>query len=194
MCYSVAMIGSITGIVSQKGLHSLMVEVHGVGYLIYVTSDTLLSAGLGSPITLLTHLAVREDALELYGFADAESLRLFELLIGVPGIGPKSALAILSLASPAALSRAVHDSDLAYLTKVSGIGKKSAEKIIVELRDKLTGDEGSGEGNATDTDVLEALRSLGYSLAEAREALKHIPAGEPETSERIREALRYLST
>ncbi len=188
------MIGSITGTVAQKGTRSLTIDVHGVGFCVFVPSDTLLANALGSPVSLLTHLAVREDALELYGFSDSESLRLFTLLIGIPGIGPKSALAILSLASPAALSRAVHDNDLAYLTKVSGIGKKSAEKIILELRDKLMKDENAITGSATDTDVLEALRSLGYSLNESREALKHIPVECIETSARIREALRYLST
>ena len=187
------MIGSITGTVAQKGTRSLTIDVHGVGFCVFVPSDTLLAHALGSPVSLLTHLAVREDALELYGFSDNESLHLFELLIGVSGIGPKSALAILSLASPAALSRAVHDGDLAYLTKVSGIGKKSAEKIILELRDKLTKDDSAVAGSAADTDVLEALRSLGYSLNESREALKHIPAECTETGARIREALRYLS-
>lgn len=187
------MIGSITGTVTQKGIRTLTIDVHGIGFCVRVPSDTLLSYSLGSSVSLLTHLAVREDALELYGFSDSESLRLFELLIGVSGIGPKSALAILSLASPAAFSRAVHDGDLAYLTKVSGIGKKSAEKIILELRDKLSADEGGEAGSAADTDVLEALRSLGYSLNESRDALKHIPAECTETGARIREALRYLS-
>ncbi len=188
------MIGSITGTIAQKGARSLIIDVHGVGYVVYVPSDTLLEHSIGSSVSLLTHLAVREDALELYGFADVESLRLFKLLIGVSGIGPKSALAILSLASTSALARAVHDGDLAYLTKVSGIGKKSAEKIIVELRDKLADNDGDTEENSADTDVLDALRSLGYSLNEAREALKHIPKERSGAPERIREALRYLST
>lgn len=186
------MISRISGTVIEKRGKSLTIDVGGVGYLISVPTDTLLSAQEGERLSLYTHLAVREDALELYGFATSDERTLFEQLISVSGVGPKSALGILSLSTVEQVRRAIRESDAASLTKVSGIGKKGAEKIIVELRERMgAGEEGTPLSGA-DTDVLDALHALGYSLTQSREALKR--SGTGDTGDRVKEALRYLNS
>jgi len=185
------MIGRITGTVVEKRGKSITLDVGGVGYLIATTTDTLLSAKESELLTLHTHLAVREDALELYGFGSTDERALFEQLISVSGVGPKSALGILSLSTVEQVRRAIREGDAESLTKVSGVGKKSAGKIIVELRERVGASE-EGTSSGADGDVLDALHSLGYSLSEAREALKR--AGKGDTSVRVKEALRYLSS
>src|SRR3990170_6305111 len=131
------MIGTLNGTVRHKDLSKLVVDVSGVGYKVLVTTETALDIATGSPIFLWTHLVVRETSLELFGFLDKETLDAFELLITISGIGPKSALGILNVASPDTLRQAVASEDTSYLTRVSGIGKKNAEKIVLELRNKL---------------------------------------------------------
>jgi len=190
------MIGKLTGTVIEKEHSRIILDVHGVGYSIRLLHDTALASKIGETLTVWTHLVVREDALELFGFTKKEELGLFMLLIGISGIGPKSALSILSLAPPKILEKAVVSGDTTYLTKVSGIGKKSAEKIILELKDKLKSvlfEEGEFELKE-DTDVLLALKSLGYKTSDAREALKKIPKDVSGTNSRIKEALRYLNS
>jgi Holliday junction DNA helicase RuvA len=185
------MIGSIRGKITFKTDKFLIVETNGVGYKINVSTDTLAKTGkLGEEIMFWIHTHVREDAMELYGFSDREELHFFEMLINVSGIGPRSALAILGIASPDTLRKAIGTGDTAYLTKVSGIGKKTAEKIILELRDKI-GESAEGASLQGEIDALEALRSLGYSQNEAREALKKI-SPEKDTGAKIKEALRIL--
>ncbi|HWA31967.1 MAG TPA: Holliday junction branch migration protein RuvA, partial [Candidatus Paceibacterota bacterium] len=137
-----------------------------------------------------THTHLREDAIELYGFMDHDELEFFEMLIGVSGIGPKGALSILGVATIEVLAKAISTGDISYLTKISGIGKKTAEKIVIELRDKL-GEEAADGTLQGELDALEALRSLGYSQGEAREALKKVPA-ELDTNGKVREALKIL--
>lgn len=186
------MIGKLTGAAEQAGDRSLVIETGGVGYLVNVLPE-LAAKARGGQLTLWTYLAVRENALELFGFAHKDELTFFELLVGVPGIGPKSALAILSLAPPATLRQAIVSGKTEYLTKVSGIGRKSAEKIVLELRDKL-GKVAASEGRfVVEEDTLEALRSLGYPLREAREALREVAEEITETGERIKAALKILS-
>lgn len=186
------MIGHITGTVIEKRGRSITLDVSGIGYTVSVPTDTLLVAKEGEGLSLYTHLAVREDALELYGFSNSDERMLFEQLISVSGIGPKSALGILSLSSAEQVRRAIREGDATSLTKVSGVGKKSAEKIILELRERVgQGEEGSTLTGA-DADVLDALRALGYGLSESREALKR--AVGKDTGDRIKEALRYLSS
>jgi holliday junction DNA helicase RuvA len=188
------MIGTLSGTVRHKDLHLIIVDVGGVGYKVYSTADSTLDAVPGEPIFLWTYLAVRENALDLYGFLDKETLEVFELLICIPGIGPKTALGILNVATPAMLRQAVATEDISYLTKVSGIGKKNAEKIVLELRDKLiTTSEDMASGRAGEGDVLEALISLGYSERDARDAVKRLPKDLEGTSARIKEALKNLS-
>ena len=185
------MIGSIRGKVVLKTEKFLILEAGGVGYKINTSSDTLAKSGkAGEEIFLWIHTHVREDAIDLYGFLDRENLEFFEMLLGVPTIGPKSALAILGIATIETLRKAISTGDTAYLTKVSGIGRKTAGKIVVELRDKI-GEEKEGVSLQGELDVLEALKSLGYSQYEAREALKKVAAS-TDTNSKIREALKIL--
>ncbi len=166
-----------------------------MGYRVAVPTDVLLEAALSQPVFLWTHLAVRETALDLFGFTERESLETFELLITISGIGPKTALGILNVASPATLRQAVGSGDTSYLTRVSGIGKKNAEKIVLELKDKLVMKEGEVmHGDAkSEGDAMEALISLGYSEREAREALKKVPKAVSDAGSRVKEALKVLS-
>lgn len=189
------MIASIKGNIIHKDNGSVVVDVAGVGYLIFVSSNTLeqLKIQNENKVSLFTYLSVREKALDLYGFLEHEELNFFEMLISVSGIGPKSALAILSVADVSTLKQAVKTGDSSYLTKVSGIGTKNAQKIVLELNDKIGNYEGSGEpALREDIDTLEALRSLGYSTLEAREALKQVPREVSGAGDRLKEALKLL--
>lgn len=188
------MISSLSGTVRYKDTRSLVVDISGVGYKVFVTTETALDSVPSSPIFLWTHLAVRETSLELFGFLDKETLDAFELLITISGIGPKSALGILNVANPAMLRQAVASGDTTYLTRVSGIGKKNAEKIVLELKDKLkTTSEDHSINMRSEGDALEALVSLGYSERDAREALKRVSKEIEGASERVKAALKVLS-
>ena len=171
-----------------------MIDVSGVGYKVLVPTEVALDATLSQPILLWTHLAVRETSLDLFGFLEKEKLSIFELLITISGIGPKTALGILNVASPATLRQAVASSDTSYLTRVSGIGKKNAEKIVLELKDKL---KVSKDDVTVDTrgegDALEALISLGYSERDSRDALKKVSKDVVGASDRVKYALKVLS-
>jgi len=174
----------------------LVIEANGIGYRVFVGPDVLRKAKKEETIKLWTHLYVREDSMELYGFSEYAELDFFEILIQISGIGPKSALGVLSVAPLDTLKRAIASGETSYLTQVSGIGKKIAEKIILELKDKL-GKIGFGaEENIflkEEEDVLRALRTLGYSYSEAREAIKQLPSNITGTQERVKEALKILS-
>jgi Holliday junction DNA helicase RuvA len=188
------MIGSIKGKIILKTEKFLILETAGVGYKINVSPDTLSKAKSGGAETMLwIHTHVREDAFDLYGFLEYPELEFFEMLISVSGIGPKGALAILGITSIETLRKAIGTGDTSYLTKISGIGKKTAEKIVIELRDKMASKFGEQESGSLqgELDSLEALKSLGYSQHEAREALKKIPT-EMNTNAKIREALKIL--
>ncbi len=189
-CYNERMIGSIKGKIILKRDKFIIVEVGGIGYKINASPDTLLKIKIGEEVHLFTHLHVREDAQDLYGFLEYGELEFFEMLIGVSGIGPKGALAILSVAPIETLKRAISTQDISYLTKISGIGRKTAEKIVLELREKV-GEEKEGVSLQGEIDVLEALKSLGYSQMEAREALKKVST-EKDTGKKIKEALKIL--
>lgn len=187
------MIAKLHGIVDDITLTSLIVDVAGVGYRVHATGGLLAQIRTQQPITLYIHHVVRETASDLYGFASKEELDFFELLLTVSGIGPKSALSILNTASIATIREGVRAGDPAQLSKVSGIGKKNAEKIVLELKDKLgtlqysdtTHTSGSG-------DAIEALTALGYSLQEARDAIKKIDDTSLSTEALIKQALKYL--
>jgi Holliday junction DNA helicase RuvA len=188
------MIGTISGTVRHKDLHTLIVDVGGVGYKISTTTDALFEAVLGEAILLWTYLSVRETSLDLFGFVDKDTLDIFELLIGLSGIGPKTALGILSVATPATLRQAVANEDSSYLTKVSGIGKKNAEKIVLGLRDKLvTTVADKSTGMRAESDIMEALLSLGYAERDIRSALKKMPKEIEGPAERVKHALKLLS-
>lgn len=185
------MIGSVKGKITLKTDKFLIVETGGVGYKINASLDVISKTKkAGEEIMLWTYTHVREDALDLYGFLNREELEFFEMLISVSGIGPRSALAILGIASIDTLRKAISTDDISYLTKISGIGKKTAEKIVIELRDKM-GKELSGASLQGELDALEALKSLGYSQNEAREALKKVTQG-TNTNTKIKEALKIL--
>lgn len=188
------MIGSIRGKIVLKTEKFLIVEAGGVGYKVAVSPDTLSKASkTGEEIFLFIHTHVREDSLDLYGFLDYQELEFFEMLLNVSGIGPKGALAILGITTIDTLRRAIGSGDTSYLTKISGIGKKTAEKIVIELRDKLASgiSENSGTSLQGELDTLEALKSLGYSQNEAREALKKV-SPDADINTKIREALKIL--
>ena len=185
------MISYVSGTVVEKNTRFVILDVGGVGYRVFVTEDTLRNLKTGAKAKLLTHHAVREDTEELFGFLEEEDLKLFELLLGVPGIGPKTALNILNVATPETLRRSITSGETAYLTKISGIGRKTAEKIVLELKEKL----GAGQEGTTlkeEVDVLEVLKSLGYSHAEAREALRSVPKEIAGTSDRIKYVLKMF--
>lgn len=184
------MIGYLKGKVIEQDLKSVILDVSGVGYRIF-TNTALLDQKTSQTLEFWTYLAVRENALDLYGFTTKEELNFFELLITVSGIGPKSAMGILTVASVTNLRNAISSGDTSHLTKVSGVGKKNAEKIVVELKDKLTGFEGVVSMSG-DVDVIEALKSLGYGEREAREALKKVGESK-DTSDKIKKALKLLS-
>ncbi len=191
------MISKIAGIVSEKISGCLIVEVNGIGYKINVSPDTLLKTEEKTEISLFTYLAVRENALELFGFLSKEELAFFELLISVSGIGPKGALRVLSQATPAQLKNALVTGDHSILTKVSGIGEKTAERIILELKSKIgkisSLDDFKGKDSSFDVETMEALMALGYSQLEAREAVKKVGGKTKNINERIKKALRFLS-
>jgi Holliday junction DNA helicase RuvA len=187
------MISHISGTVLTRTDKYLVIDVAGVGYKVYVTPDTLGRTELNASLSLWTFLAVRETALDLYGFLETDDLSFFEMLLDVSGIGPKGALAIVAVGSVANLKSAIASGDTSYLTKVSGIGKKTAEKIIIELRDKLAEHKDAhGAATRSEGDALEALRSLGYSQQEARDALKEVSPEVTDTSARVKEALKIL--
>jgi holliday junction DNA helicase RuvA len=190
------MISHLSGIVRAKKPTFLMLDVHGVGYKVHCTHHTLESVALGDECALFTHLSVREDALDLFGFFSYEELELFGMLISISGIGPRSALGILGLERIEKLVSAIAHGDVGYLTSVSGVGKKSAEKIVLELKEKvvlLNIEDVNTAARHEDEDVLEALKALGYRSDEARDALRLIPSDIESQSDRIREALRLLA-
>ncbi len=187
------MIGYLEGTVRAVRDNHCILVVGGVGYKVFATKETLARLVPDGEASVWTHLAVREGILDLYGFPAQEELASFELLLSVSGIGPKSALAILDIASSETLRSAIASGNAAYLTNVSGIGKKTAEKIVLELKDKVIA--GSSAGPAMpegDMEALEAMRALGYSADEGRKALRNVPAEVAGSSERLREALRIL--
>ena len=188
------MIARIEGLIVHIAEKFVVVDVSGVGYKVYVTSDNLLNCKLNDSIIFWTYTAVRENSLDLYGFPNTEELSFFELLLDVSGIGPRSALSILGIAPIETLAKAIATGDTSYLNKVSGIGRKTAEKIVIELRDKLKMFKGENSDSLRDEgDVIEALKALGYSQNEARNAMKQVAPTFDTTNSRIKEALRILS-
>lgn len=187
------MIDQVTGQIAKLDKDSVVVLVGGVGLRIR-TPRTALTGGIGQPITLFTHLIVREDDLSLYGFATEEERTVFETLITVSGVGPRTGLAILSTLSIDHLRNAVAGEQPEILTRVPGIGKKTAEKIIFELRGKMRAETGLIAINDTDADVLAALTALGYSIVEAQSAIQSIPRDAPQDIEsRVMLALQYFT-
>lgn len=191
------MIAHLSGSIFYTGDKYVIIETAGVGYKVRVSVDTLqaLRKSADKKAALWIYTVVREDALDLYGFQNQTELEFFEMLISVSGIGPKGAIGILNVAPVDHLKEAIAMGDTAALTKVSGIGSKSAQKIILELRDKLGGHESlTGDTMLGDErDAIEGLVALGYAERAAREALKKISPETKGTGARIKEALKQLS-
>ena len=191
------MIGRLQGILLEKHPPQLLIDCNGVGYEVDVPMSTFYNLPtIGEPVTLFTHLAVREDAHQLFGFGNHEERALFRQLIRISGVGARTALAILSGMSVADLSQAVTLQETGRLTKVPGIGKKTAERLLLELKGKFGAELGAAAGgvvqNDASADILNALLALGYSDKEARLALKQTPE-DVSVSEGIKLALKALS-
>jgi Holliday junction DNA helicase RuvA len=190
------MIGRLSGILLEKNPPHLLVDCNGVGYEVDVPMSTYYNLpGLGEKVMLLTHMAVREDAHLLFGFGSAEERNVFKQLIKISGVGARTALSILSGMSVADLAQAITLQEAGRLTKVPGIGKKTAERLLLELKGKLGADLGAVGGvvhNDATSDILNALIALGYSDKEAMLALKQVPPG-TGVSDGIKMALKALS-
>jgi Holliday junction DNA helicase RuvA len=188
-------IASVQGIVQHLGEDDIVLEVGGVGLMVYVPHSLLDgSLTVGKTLFLYTHLAVRESSLTLYGFQTREQRAYFELLLQISGIGPRLALAILSHLSPEVIRNAVGAGQTEVFAGVPGVGRKTAEKVIFHLKDRIAmPEEISGIPSEADTEVLTVLTALGYSLVEAQAALQTIPADAPEEVEaRVKLALRHF--
>ena len=192
---------SLTGTVAHIDESMLALECGGVAFALSATSNTLREIRMGDKATLFTHMIVREDAMELFGFGSKAELHCFRQLIGVTGVGPKAALAVLSVYAPEQLGYFVAAGDAKSITRAQGVGKKLAERIVLELKDKMQAYPGTGRrlqdaGDivfaATDDEALAALLALGYQQAEAMLALKGLDAA-LTTQEKIRLALKNLA-
>jgi holliday junction DNA helicase RuvA len=195
------MIRTVSGKVIFAGKSYLIIEVGasgaGIGLRVFVPEPTLARYRIDMPVTLHTHLQVRENDLSLYGFESPEELSIFELLLNVNGVGPKVALSTLSTLTPDALQLAVSNKEPALVARVPGIGKRTAEKIVLELQGKLTPTGSHLEQLAqtmdVDGEVIDALTALGYSVIEAQRAVQKIPSGVVSIEERLRAALSQFS-
>ena len=190
------MIASLSGTILKIEDSSLVIGVGGVGVRVFVPRTALENVGgIGRSVRLHTHLMVREDALSLYGFETDEDLQLFEVLIGISGIGPKVSLAILSTLSPELLKSAIMREETAVLQRVPGIGKKTAERIMFQLRDKLDLTAVPTTipfVSDVDADVIDVLTTLGFSIVEAQAALQNLPREVKSVDERVQLALQHL--
>lgn len=192
MRYNQLMIGSLNGKVTQKGSNYIILEVAGVGYKVFLTPILLAPLKVGQDLSLVIHTYVREDQLTLYGFSTLPELEFFELLLTVSGVGPKSGLGIMSLASLEMIKSAIVSEDPSVFTKVSGIGRKTAERVIVELKGKLKDEASAAPVAREHSDAMDALVALGYSQQEARDALKLVPKDVADLQTKIKLALKGL--
>jgi Holliday junction DNA helicase RuvA len=188
------MISYIEGKIIFRGENFIIIKAGGIGFKVFILPNLNLE---NDEIKLFTYLNVKEDVLALYGFLSYKELELFELLISISGIGPKAGMGILSLADPETVKIAIAKGDSSILTKVSGIGKKTAERVILELRNKFSISDVENLEDKTKeigdySDTVEALISLGYSSIEAKKALSNIPPEIKNVSERIKMALKEL--
>jgi Holliday junction DNA helicase RuvA len=191
------MIASLQGVVDAIGADWMVVNVGGVGFKVSVPTSVLSEGGVtGHEIKLFTHLHVREDELTLYGFAETDDLRLFETLLTVSGLGPKTAMGMLSAMNSGELSLAIATASVEILTSIPGIGKKTADRIILELKDKmgaLAAASPAARLTQENADVVSALTSLGYSVQEATRAVATLPTGKKlPVEEKVKLALQYL--
>jgi holliday junction DNA helicase RuvA len=193
------MIASVRGEVLEVALDHVVIEAAGIGYRVNATPSTLATLRHGSQARLVTAMIVREDSMTLYGFTDAQTRDLFLTLLSVSGVGPRLAMATLAVHDASALRQVLHDGDVTALTRVPGIGKRGAERMVLELRDKVGAAGGSSaapaiNGNAVRSPVVEALVGLGFAAKQAEEATDKVLAGDHEatTSGALRAALSLL--
>lgn len=189
------MISHVRGRVSAKFLSSIIIDVGGLGFEVYATPKDIDQVNQSDSITMHTYFAVRENSQELYGFLSSESKSLFELLLGVSGVGPKVALSIMNLGDPSEIKSAIAGSNAAFIQSASGVGKRGAEKVIVELKDKVGlvssgGDLSFGANNQDD--AHEAMVALGYSPQQASQALSEVDSS-LSVEDRIKQALKNMS-
>ncbi len=191
------MIASLSGRLQEKNPDSLVIEVGGIGLQVFVPATLRDEARPGETLFLYTYLVVRQDAFSLFGFETREGRDFFNLLLSVNGVGPRMALTILSTLSPDAIRRAVFHEQAEVFNRVPGVGKKTAQKILLQLQDKVKpeiGLEPVAAFSDVDGEVLDALTALGYSVVEAQAALQSIPRDTPQEVEtRLRLALQYFS-
>jgi Holliday junction DNA helicase RuvA len=191
------MIASLSGRVSGIFKDSAVITVNGVGFHVFVPGPLLDQLHPGEIVNLYTHLVLRQDSLTLYGFENVESRELFEILIGVSGIGPRLALSMLSTLEPETIERAVFNEQAEVFSRVPGIGTKTSRKILLHLQDKIPSIDGLESLVAisdVDAEVVGALTALGYSVVEAQAAIQAIPKdASPDVEERLRIALQYFS-
>lgn len=191
--YDIRMIRKLVGKIDEISDGEVILDVNGVGYLVRIANSTLSNLRTNMDVALYTHHAIRENASDLYGFTDKEDLNFFELLLTISGIGPKSALGIINTAPTKVIIEGIQTGDADHLAKISGIGKKSAEKILVGLKDKVEMGAGGGNGaHSGATDAIEALTALGYSLNDARAAVQKLD-NSLSTEDIIKLALKNLS-
>ncbi|HPX94639.1 MAG TPA: Holliday junction branch migration protein RuvA [Candidatus Moranbacteria bacterium] len=185
------MIAKLKGKISFFHGNYVVIDVNDVGYKVQVTAHTLGRIASSSEVELYTHTYVREDTLSLFGFLELEEFDMFELLISISGIGPKAALGILSIADPKMIRAAVLSEDPSILTRVSGVGKKIAQRVILELKNKVSDLTANQKEKASaDSEAFEALASLGYSVSECREMLKEVPSHVSDVGDRVKFALK----
>jgi holliday junction DNA helicase RuvA len=190
------MISYLKGKIRNKGNGFVILEVNNIGYQVFISPLFYADLSLNQEVEFYIYQQVREDALDLYGFRNMEELELFELLLSISGIGPKSALGVMSIASVADIKESIFRGDPALLTKVSGIGRKTAERVVLELKEKIgklvIEDGGISKSSLGSSDEIDALMALGYSLSQARDALNSIDGKIKDSGERIRQALKML--
>lgn len=186
------MFGRITGKIVDLKPTRAIIDVHGIGFVVNSTLHNIEKLRIGGDTSLWVYTAVRENSIDLYGFSSEEELRIFELLITVSGIGPKSALAILGVAGVKSIEDAVSTGDTSSLVKISGVGKKTAEKIVLELSGKIASSSRNGVSANENVDVFEALKSLGYRERDIQETIKNIPKNITGTNEKIKYVLKNL--
>lgn len=189
------MIALLKGTVERRFDPYIIVDVHGVGYKVLATAGVLSAARPGEQIIVHTYTNVRENILELYGFGNANDLHLFEQLIGVSGIGPKTAIGIFSLGTSSQIMSAISQGNVDFFTAVPRLGKKNAQKLIIELKSKVgsTGDLDLSQGDGkADGEVVAALKTFGFSTKEAGEAIRSLNDQGETTEEKVRMALKYL--
>lgn len=189
------MIGFLTGTVALRNDPYIYVDVHGVGYKVLTTLPVLTQSQIGSPLTIYTYTYVREDALELFGFLHPEDLVLFEHLIGISGIGPKTAIQIFSFGSRTEIIDAIAGGNVAFFTAVPRLGKKNAQKIIIELGNKFSGKSGNvlDSMQSNNSDVVDALKQFGYTPQEITQALKTVQLDNLSPEQQIKEVLKYFN-